>query len=190
VANSWKIKQAANIVLNGGVIAYPTEAVYGLGCDPYDDAALQRLLHIKQRHMHKGVILVAAEFQQLIPFINMPSESVRQKICATWPGPVTWLIPAAPGISPLLTGAHSTLAVRISAHPLVQALCREINQPIVSTSANRSSAPPARSALTVQRIFGQELDFILHGTVDRNLQPSEIRDARTDQVIRPGTSSR
>ncbi len=182
--NPWKIKQAANVVLNGGIIAYPTEAVYGLGCNPVDYAAVIRLLQVKNRSMEKGLILVAATLEQLEAFIVIPSEEIRAKISATWPGPVTWVLPAKPGIPPTLTGTHHTLAVRVSAHPVVQALCREIDQPLVSTSANLESAPPARSALAVQRIFGQNIDFILHGTVNPLANPTEIRNALTDKVLR------
>lgn len=184
MVNHWKIKQAATIVLSGGIIAYPTEAVYGLGCNPVDTTAVIRLLNLKQRPIEKGLILVAACIEQLEPFIAIPNDTIRQKISATWPGPVTWVLPAKAGIPPILTGAHTTLAVRVSAHPVVQALCREIDQPLVSTSANIKSAPPARSALTVQRIFGQNIDFILHGPVNTSANPTEIRDAMTDKIFR------
>ncbi|MCI0506094.1 MAG: threonylcarbamoyl-AMP synthase [Gammaproteobacteria bacterium] len=186
MVNPWKIKQAANVVLSGGIIAYPTEAVYGLGCNPLISSAVIRLLQLKHRPMEKGLILVAADILQLKPFITIPSNEILRKITESWPGPVTWVLPAKPGIPPTLTGAHQTLAVRVSAHPLVQALCREIDQPLVSTSANQESAPPARSALAVRRFFGQEIDFILHGTVNLSARPTEIRDALTDKVLRAG----
>ena len=184
MVNPWKIKQAATVILSGGIVAYPTEAVYGLGCDPFNATAVLRLLELKCRSMEKGLILVGAQLNQLEPFIDIASETIRRKITATWPGPVTWVLPARPQVPFFLTGAHNTLAVRVSAHPIVQALCREINQPIVSTSANLESSPPARSALAVQRIFKQNVDFILHGTVNRGAKPTEIRDALTDQVLR------
>ena len=184
MVNLWKIKQAANVLLNGGIIAYPTEAVYGLGCNPVDNAAVMRLLQLKTRPMEKGLILVAATLEQLEAYIVIPSKEIRVKISATWPGPVTWVLPAKPWVPPTLTGIHHTLAVRVSAHPVVQALCREIDQPLVSTSANLESAPPARSALAVQRIFGQNIDFILHGRVNPLANPTEIRDALTDKILR------
>jgi len=184
VVNLWKIKQAANVLLNGGIIAYPTEAVYGLGCNPVDNSAVMRLLQLKTRPMEKGLILVAATLEQLEAYIVIPSKEIRVKISATWPGPVTWVLPAKPWVPPTLTGIHHTLAVRVSAHPVVQALCREIDQPLVSTSANLESAPPARSALAVQRIFGQNIDFILHGRVNPLANPTEIRDALTDKILR------
>lgn len=186
MVNPWKIKCAAQVVLSGGIIAYPTEAVYGLGCDPFNGAALLRLLALKQRAMEKGLIVVAADSVQLDDLVDFPNAAIRRKIIASWPGPVTWAVPARPGVPRALTGAHSTLAVRVSAHPVVQALCREINQPLVSTSANLACSPPARSALAVRGIFGQNVDYILHGTVNRDAKPSEIRDALTDRVLRPG----
>ena len=184
MVNLWKIKQAANVLLNGGIIAYPTEAVYGLGCNPVDNSAVMRLLQLKTRPMEKGLILVAATLEQLEAYIVIPTKEIRVKISATWPGPVTWVLPAKPWVPPTLTGIHHTLAVRVSAHPVVQALCREIDQPLVSTSANLESAPPARSALAVQRIFGQNIDFILHGRVNPLANPTEIRDALTDKILR------
>ncbi|WP_455202422.1 L-threonylcarbamoyladenylate synthase [Kaarinaea lacus] len=184
MVNPWKIKQAAKVILSGGIVAYPTEAVFGLGCNPLDTSAVIRLLQLKKRSMEKGLILVAADINQLETFVSIPSAAIRKKISDTWPGPVTWVLPANPGVPVTLTGTHNSLAVRVSAHPIVQALCREIDQPLVSTSANLESAPPARSALSVQRIFGQEIDFILHGAVDISAKPTEIRDALTDQVFR------
>ena len=184
MVNPWKIKQAVNVILGGGIIAYPTEAVYGLGCNPVDTSAVIRLLRLKKRSVEKGLILVAADINQLETFISIPSEAIRKKLSASWPGPVTWILPAKPGVPVTLTGAHNSLAVRVSAHPIVQALCREIDQPLVSTSANLESLPPARSALAVQRIFGQEVDYILHGAVDLSANPSEIRDALTDHILR------
>ena len=184
MVNTWKIRQAARIILDGGIIAYPTEAVYGLGCNPLDSRAILRLLQLKNRSMEKGLILVAASIEQLDPFIQIPSKEILQKVSDSWPGPVTWVLPARPGVPELLTGAHDTLAVRVSAHPVVQALCREIDQPLTSTSANRESQPPTRSALAVQRVFGQEIDFILHGAVNLQSKPTEIRDALTDKVYR------
>ena len=124
MVNPWKIKQAANIILSGGVIAYPTEAVYGLGCNPLDTLAVIRLLELKKRSADKGLILVAAHLDQLTAFINIPSEDIRQKLLKTWPGPITWILPVKPGIPGTLTGVHSSLAVRVSSHPVIQSIYR------------------------------------------------------------------
>lgn len=183
MSSQFKIRQARRIIEAGGVIAHPTEAVYGLACNPANSSAVWRVLRLKQRSPEKGLILVASNLAQLEPYILL-SDILREKVTQSWPGPVTWLIPARSGISSLLTGAHSTLAVRVSAHPVVQALCKECNHPLISTSANRQSSPPARSAFAVRRIFKQELDFVLQGDVDLAASPTEIRDATTGKIIR------
>ena len=179
----FKVRQAKHIIQAGGVIAHPTEAVFGLACDPTNREAVLRLLTIKNRSLEKGLILVAASVEQLEPYVSITSNTLK-KISAAWPGPVTWVLPVKPGISGLLTGSHNSLAVRVSAHPVIQALCKECNQALVSTSANHQSSPPARSALAVRRIFDQNIDLILPGTVDLTASPTEIRDAATDQIIR------
>ncbi|MCS3406149.1 MULTISPECIES: L-threonylcarbamoyladenylate synthase type 1 TsaC [Gammaproteobacteria] len=172
---------------NQQVIAYPTEAVFGLGCDPDSERALHELLALKQRPWEKGLILIAAEYDQLLPYIDdsQLSESQRTAIFASWPGPVTWVIPAKPTTSTLLTGRFNSLAVRVSDHPLVQQLCREFGKPLVSTSANLSGQEPCRSAGEVQQQFGAAFP-VLAGNVGGRLNPSEIRDALTGEQIRQG----
>ena len=179
----FQLRQARHIIQSGGIIAHPTEAVYGMACDPANTETLLRLLAIKKRSLEKGLILVAASIDQLEPYISIPGNALK-KILATWPGPVTWVLPKKPGVSCLLSGSHNSLAVRVSAHPTVQALCKECAHPLVSTSANIQSSPPARSALAVRRIFDQNVDLILSGPVDLSSSPTEIRDAATDQIIR------
>ncbi|EFE97399.1 L-threonylcarbamoyladenylate synthase type 1 TsaC [Serratia odorifera] len=172
---------------NQQVIAYPTEAVFGLGCDPDSEQALRELLALKQRPWEKGLILIAAEYDQLLPYIadSQLSESQRAAIFASWPGPVTWVIPAKPTTSTLLTGHFNSLAVRVSDHPLVQQLCREFGKPLVSTSANLSGQEPCRSANEVLQQFGAAFP-VLAGNVGGRLNPSEIRDALTGEQIRQG----
>ena len=169
------------------VIAYPTEAVFGLGCDPDSEQAVNALLALKQRPWEKGLILIAADYAQLAPYIDDSALSERQRaaIFASWPGPVTWVIPARPETSRLLTGRFNSLAVRVSDHPLVQQLCRGFGKPLVSTSANLSGQEPCRSAEEVQKQFGVAFP-VLAGSVGGRLNPSEIRDALTGEQIRQG----
>jgi L-threonylcarbamoyladenylate synthase len=179
-----RLRLAVRCLRAGGVIAYPTEAVYGLGCDPRSPNAVHRLLAIKRRPENKGLILIASDFTQLEPFVEpLPDERMRE-LRATWPGPVTWLLPARSGTPAWLTGRHETLAVRVTAHPLAAALCREAASALVSTSANVSDRPPARSPLRVRLAFGSRLDFILAGPCGGDSRPSTIRDGRTGAVIR------
>ncbi|MFP4160972.1 MAG: L-threonylcarbamoyladenylate synthase [Ectothiorhodospira sp.] len=176
----------AAVIRSGGVVAYPTEAVFGLGCDPRNPGAVRRLLHIKARPEHKGLILVAADFRQLTPFLAPVPDTLRDRALATWPGPVTWLWPAAPETPGWLTGSHPSLAVRVTGHPMTAALCRHAGTPLVSTSANRAGHPPSREAGTVDHQLGRALDLILEGATGGRERPSEIRDLATGKVLRPG----
>ncbi len=120
---------AAAWVARGGLIAYPTEAVYGLGCDPENGHAVRRLLALKARPEHKGLILIAADWAQLEPYVRGLGQTAMAAIHATWPGAVTWLLPARRETPRWLTGEHQTLAVRVTAHPLAAALCRQWGGP-------------------------------------------------------------
>jgi L-threonylcarbamoyladenylate synthase len=181
---SFRIAQAARWAACGGLVAYPTEAVYGLGCDPRDGAAVRRLLELKTRPEGKGLILIAADWSQLAPYVVTLDPGRMATIHATWPGPVTWLLPARLEIPRWLTGDHATLAVRVTAHPLAAALCRRWGGALVSTSANRANRSPARSPLGVRRALGAGLDYILVGPCGGAARPSSIRDGVTGEVLR------
>ncbi len=169
------------------VIAYPTEAVFGVGCDPDSEAAVNRLLALKQRPVEKGLILIAADYSQLTPYIDdsMLNEMQRESIFSRWPGPVTFVFPAKPSTPRWLTGRFNSLAVRVTNHPLVVTLCRAYGKPLVSTSANLSGQPPCRSAREVAEQFGADFPVLLGETGGRQ-NPSEIRDALTGELIRQG----
>ena len=181
----FRLREAARCLRNGGVIAYPTEAVFGIGCDPMAHEAVLRILSIKQRPVAKGVILIAAEFEQLTPFILPPSPEITRKLDRTWPGPVTWLLPCRPETPVWLRGSHPTIAVRITDHPLARALCAAFDGAIVSTSANASGRPPARSPLQA-RLRCPGVDLVVSGPTGGRKNPSEIRDARSEAVMRAG----
>lgn len=176
--------QAAACLRAGGVIAYPTEAVYGLGCDPANEAAVLRILALKQRPVDKGVILIAADASQLHTFIEPRLLGENTEVLGSWPGPHTWLFPYKAGTPSWLTGTHDTLAVRVTAHPVAAALCKAFGGPIVSTSANPASAEPARNSEAVKTYFSDKIDMIIRGTVDTTAQVSSIRDARTGKQFR------
>jgi len=183
--NRWHLKCAARVIHHGGIVAYPTESVYGLGCDPDNSLAVLELLAIKDRPIEKGLILIAADIQHLQPYMAKLDKSVSDHMRKTWPGPVTWLVPAHPRVPVWLRGKHDTIAVRIPAHPITAALCATFNGALVSTSANYHGHPPARNALRVYKIFGTVIDYILAGNVGKLRKPTEIRDALTNTVIRP-----
>lgn len=181
--SSFALQRAARVLRAGGVIAYPTEAVYGLGCDPLNQGAVEDLLAIKQRQVEKGLILIASRFEQLVPFLEAQPPEIQRQLDASWPGPVTWLVPADPSTPRWLRGRHASLAVRVTAHPLAAALCEAFGGAIVSTSANPAGRPPARSALQA-RIRCPGVDLIVSGATGRLARPTPIRDAVTGRVLR------
>ncbi len=140
---SGSIAQAVEILKKEEVIAYPTEAVFGVGCDPDSEVAVNRLLALKQRPVEKGLILIAANYEQLKPYIDdsMLTPAQRETIFSAWPGPVTFVFPAQPTTPRWLTGRFDSLAVRVTDHPLVVELCRAFGKPLVSTSANLTGLP-------------------------------------------------
>ncbi len=179
----WHLEQAARIILKGGVISYPTEAVYGLGCDPWDLWAVSRILSLKKRSISKGLIVIASCPEQLESLIVYPDQKIRNRILSSWPGPNTWVLPASAQCPWWLTGAHDGLAVRVTAHPLCRMLC-EMAGPIVSTSANIAEKSAARTAWKVQMIFNNRLDMILRGSTSGEAGPTRIRDAITGKQLR------
>ena len=182
----WHMRQTCRRLDAGGVIAYPTEAVYGLGCDPLNAHAVLRLLDLKQRPIEAGLILIAADISQVEPFLQPLSAALHQRVCATWPGPITWLLPARPETPEWLRGRHQTLAVRVTAHSGCVALCRAFGGALVSTSANPRGAMPARTKLQIRRYFNDSIDYLVPGPLGQRRHPSEIRDAQTGKTLRNG----
>jgi len=168
----------------GGIVAYPTEAVYGLGCDPADATAIARLLELKQRPASKGLILIAADEAALQPWLAPIDAATAACIGPTWPGATTWLLPAADDCPTILRGEHDTLAVRVTAHPVAAGLCRAWGGALVSTSANRSGGEPVRDADAARDLFGAGVDAVVDGAVGGRERPTPIRDARTGQTLR------
>jgi L-threonylcarbamoyladenylate synthase len=182
--SSWHLRLAAHRLRHGAIIAYPTESVYGLGCDPLNGDAVARLLSLKRRRMEKGVILISDSFDRLRPFVgDLPSATLRE-VLSQWPGAVTWLLPAAEGVPPWLTGNHETLAMRVTAHPVAAALCRAAGMPLISTSANLSGHPPARNPLQVRLRCGDAIDLLIHGQTGGLARPTPIRDALSGKYVR------
>lgn len=185
-ANEPALAAAVAALRAGGVVAYPTEAVYGLGCDPRDVAALDRVLALKGRPAALGLILIASAFSELAPYLVPLPPELEARASATWPGPVTWIWPCTAGLPPVLTGGRDTLAVRVTAHPGAAALCHAFGGAIVSTSANRHGEAPARDAAMVRAAFGAGVDVVVEGPCGGLARPTEIRDVRTGAVLRAG----
>jgi L-threonylcarbamoyladenylate synthase len=166
----------------GGVIAYPTESCYGLGCDPMNRRAVGKILHLKGRGAAKGLILIAANRRQLRPYANRSAiESAWQK--GRWPGPVTWVLPAAKTCPEWLVGDRDTVAVRITAHPEAAELCRQAGGALVSTSANKSGGRPAKTWQQCHRLFGRRVRA-LPGRIGARKRPSTLIDLASGKVLR------
>ncbi|WP_338116774.1 L-threonylcarbamoyladenylate synthase [Vibrio tubiashii] len=180
--------QALNALMDGEVIAYPTEGVFGVGCDPDNSEAVRKLLDLKQRPADKGLILIAASYQQLIPYIDESQLTQEQliRVKQSWPGPVTWIMPSSERVSRWVSGQHQSIAVRVTDHPLVQKMCNAFGKPLTSTSANLSGQPPCMTSEEVYMQFGYDQIAVLEGQTGGREKPSEIRDAKSLQVLRQG----
>ena len=179
------INRAADVLLGGGVIAYPTEGVFGLGCMPDDQNAIHRLLAIKQREASKGLILIAADSSQLVGWVD---EDDLPKLPAVKPGqPVTWIARPGPLVTPALRGVHAGIAVRLTDHPVAASLCRAAASPITSTSANLSGQPTVRNRHLLRRRFHSLVDYIVPGDCGSATGPSEIRELASGRVLRPAS---
>jgi L-threonylcarbamoyladenylate synthase len=175
--------KAAQILKSGGVIAYPTEGVFGLGCLPSDDEAVQRLLAIKNRPPSKGLILLAASASQFGNWISLPASI---SLPAPDPdNPVTWIAPAGEKANFLIHGDNTGIAVRITTNPVALAICKAAGSPVVSTSANLSGQAVARNQVMLRRQFGSLVDYVVPGPCGPSAGPSEIRDLLSGDVLRP-----
>jgi len=185
----FRLQLALDALHHGGLIAYPTEGVWGLGCDPEDPDAVLALLQLKQRPVEKGLILVAANVDQLEPYLQGMSKAQRDTLEKSWPGPNTWLVPANKQVPLWISGGQPTVALRVSAHPVIVALCTQFGGAIVSTSANPAGKKPARTLFSVQRYFGNSRlqgahVTVVPGSLGDSGKPTTIRDLVTGKIVR------
>lgn len=183
VLNTALIHKLRAHIKQGGVIAYPTESCYGLGCDPRNRRAVMKILRLKGRPQYKGLILIGADFGQLESYAAPLDDEQWQQISSCWPGPVTWLLPASRRTPSWLRGDHQSIAVRVTAHPLAARLCQVLGMALVSTSANRSGLKSARTYAACSKSFGNEV-IVVPGLVGKRRKPSTIMDLMTGAVIR------
>ena len=178
-----KIELATNVIRDDGIIGYPTEGVWGLGCNPFSEKAVERLLRLKKRTRDKGLLLVASEIDQFFPFLEGLEQNKLAQLDKIWPGPVSFLVPDN-GVAPeWIVGANETLGLRVSAHPEVKSLCDQVG-PLVSTSANITGFPPVKSAEDFLISFEDEIDYVLEGRLGGLEKPTEIRHIITGEVFR------
>ncbi|VAW70107.1 Threonylcarbamoyl-AMP synthase [hydrothermal vent metagenome] len=180
--SKFQINQAASIIHNEGIIAYPTESVYGLGCDPLSETAVTAILQLKHRPLEKGLIIIAASLQQLQPYIDITPD--QAKTITQYTRAMTWLVKKSIHTPPWISGKHPKIAIRVSQHPLVKQLCQRLQHPIVSTSANPSGAKPAVSAFQSRRYFKNQVNMYLNGKTGELKQPTPITDLQNNRQIR------
>ena len=166
------------------VIVYLTEAVWGLGCDPFDEKAVSRVLALKSRSLDKGLILIGGSIEQFAFLLDDLADDLMVKLRSSWPGPTTWLIPHQNRVPAWVHGSHQTVAVRVSGHPIVSQLCTAFGGPLVSTSANPQGQPSALTVAEVERYFATGLEGIVSGELGGAQQPSTICDLLSGKTIR------
>lgn len=182
--SNLRLRLAAKQMRKGKILAYPTEAVWGLGCDPFNPDSVDALVKLKGRSTAKGLILIAANFDQIEPYLDIPSPDMRKRLIESWPGPVTWIVPAADSVPAWLKGKRGTLAVRVTDHPIASALCQAFGGAIISTSANPSGCKPARSQLKTRLYFPAAALAFLPGKLGGLEKPTAIFDARSGVRLR------
>jgi L-threonylcarbamoyladenylate synthase len=179
-----EIDAAAALLRAGGVLAYPTEGVYGLGCDPDNQAAFAKIFALKRRPPEQGVLLIAADLEQVMPWIGEAPAAALARAEAIWPGAHTFIFPRSARVPDWVAGGHAGIALRVTAHAPSAALCRAFGGPIVSTSANRHGEAPAMSAADIRAIFGEEPDGVLDAPLGGLDRPTPITDAVSGAIIR------
>jgi L-threonylcarbamoyladenylate synthase len=179
----WQLDRIQRVLNKGGVIAYPTESVFGLGCDPNNLQALEKILRIKRRPAAKGLIILVSDISQAEPFIQPLIQDQIKQLNQKQPRATTWLIPRKPNLSTLLCGNHEKLAVRITDHPIAKAICEFNNSALVSTSCNLSGRPEMKTMLEVRNKVGAQIDHVVNGSCGKQ-KPSQIIDLETGQILR------
>ena len=179
-------KNEIEALLRGELVVYPTEAVWGIGCDPDNEEAVLKLLEAKQRPVEKGLILVAQNVSQCTDYFDYEAVPIekRAEIFSSWPGPVTWLLPAKSTAPKWVTGGSDFIAIRVSDHPTIQRMCKAFNKPIVSTSANITGTPVCEKLEEAKEVFGDKVAFYVDEALGGNTKPSVIKHSITGEIFR------
>ena len=183
MASLWRVNEAAASIEAGGVIACPAEAVWGLSCDPWNLSAVAFLCEMKQRALSKGVIVASGDVAHFAPLLDALDDDGRSRVLSSWPGPVTWLVPNRGYFPSWVTGESNEVAIRVTSAPALSSLCRELDGPVVTTSANWAGAQPAKHLFQVRRYFGSEI-AVVPGEVNLAGKPSTIKRIKTGEVLR------
>ena len=184
ILSASTLRKLQSHLKKGGLVAYPTESCYGIGCIPTLPKALNRLIHLKKRPQHKGMIVIGNQLEQLQPLLKRSSENIQTMLRNEWPAPKTFLLPAAADVLPALRGKRrSKLAVRVPAHAGARRLCQALKTPLVSTSCNRAGKRVCRTEREVRRQFGRNV-WVVGGLIGKQKLPSQIIDGETGVRLR------
>jgi len=178
------LSELSSILQKGGVIAYPTEAVWGLGCDPFNKEAVLRILSLKQRPIEKGLILIAGEIDHLTPWKESLSPSHYNLLITKTDKPTSWVVPDTKITPNWVRGDHQSVAIRLIQHEPAKALCSQFGKVLVSTSANTAGQPPAMTKDDVIHYFGEQIDAIFDAPLGSTKQPSQVKDLLTNKLYR------
>ncbi len=181
--NFWQLDLAVKTLQTGGIIAYPTESVFGLGCDASNLKAIERLLSIKQRSYKKGFIVLVSDIRYALPLLSPLSSVQIDKIDQTSVRATTWLINKRSDLSPLLVGEHQKLAVRVTDNPIAKKLCELFAKPIISTSCNLNAKSTSSHVSYIRNKMILKVDQIVSGRCSGQ-PPSQIIDLDSGVVIR------
>ena len=173
------LKQAAAVIENGGIVLHATEGVWGFACAPMSEAAVMKILQLKQRSVEKGLLLIGSEAAVFETELN--AHPLREDVLASWPGPHTWVLPNSRFPS-WVTGGRDTVACRVPGHSQARSLSKKVGGALVSTSANHSGEPPIVDELSARVQFGGEVEFVLSGEVSMPGQVSTIYDMNGEVV--------
>ncbi len=174
---------ASNLLHDGEIIIYPTESIYGIGCDPWNESSVNKIYEIKNRPSNKPMIIVGSDIAQIEKLVDV--RSLNRSVIDSWPGHSTWLIPSNKSCPPWLKDAITAkVAIRISEHETVKKLCIDFGKPLISTSANLSEVLPSKDKAEIEKIFSSSIEYIVEGLLGGSESPSIIRDMLTGEIVR------
>jgi L-threonylcarbamoyladenylate synthase len=181
----WALNRFAHAVSQGAIFGYPTDTVWGFGCHPLIASSVARILQIKNRSPAKGLILLSSKLEYCAAYVGLDLEQL-EPVQSSTDHPTTWLVPASRDCPLWIHGSFSSVAIRITNHPLMEFLCDRLKAPVISTSANRSGKATVRNAIQMRKQFGAELDFIVNGFATGSNRPSEIKSLLNGTTLRSG----
>ena len=177
-----KNHRLVRFIRRGGIIAYPTESCFGLGCDPKNKKEINKIIKLKKRSLNKNFILIGSSLKHFDSFTNSFNDVTKKKLFSKWPGPHTWVIKANHRC-PNWLKSNSKLALRIPSFSSCQALINSIDMAITSSSLNLSGKIPLRNYRDAYKFLPDKVKLI-KGRIGNNRNPSVIQDFKTKYIIR------